>query len=48
MFVCFFVRNISNQYNLMKNDRMNMKFGMMKEHDIPQLWKKYDSDIFNN
>ena len=48
-FVCFFsVHKISYGYNSLTNDHMNMKFGMMKEHDCPQVQKKYESDIFNN
>ena len=49
LFVSLFsVRKFSYEYSSLKNDHMNMKFGMMKEHDIPQVQKKYESDISNN
>ena len=52
LFVCFFVsfsvRKISYEYSSLENDRMNMKFDMMKENDSPECRKKSGRDISRN
>ena len=49
LFVSLFsVRNFSYEYSSLKNDHMNMKFGMMKENDGPECRKKSGRDICYN
>ena len=48
LFVCFSVHKFFYEYSSLKNDHMNMKFGMMKENDSPECRKKSGRDISDN